>query len=65
MLSQCENYIILKTVDETSLGYLEGIFGNVIRQAVPSLERYEAICAGPAFNSEGPVIVRLQDPGSS
>lgn len=62
VLSQCENYIILKTVDETSLGYLEGIFGTVIRDAVPSLERYEAVCAGPAFNSEGPVIVRLDPP---
>jgi len=62
VLSQCENYIILKTVDETSLTYLEGIFGNVIRQAVPSLQRYEAICAGPAFNSEGPVITRLDAP---
>lgn len=62
VLSQCENYVILKTVDETSLSYLEGIFGAVIREAVPSLERYEAICAGPAFNSEGPIIVRLDSP---
>lgn len=62
VLSQCENYVILKTVDETSLSYLEGIFGSVIRQAVPSLARYEAICAGPAFNSEGPVITRLDPP---
>ena len=61
-LSQCENYIILKTLDQTGLEYLESLVGNEMRDAIPSLERYEAMCVGPAFNSEAPVIVTLDPP---
>lgn len=61
-LSQCENYIILKTLDQTSLDYLEALVGSDMRHAIPSLERYEALCVGPAFNAEEPVIVTLSPP---
>lgn len=61
-LSQCENYIILKTLDQTSLDYLEALVGADMRHAIPSLERYEALCVGPAFNAEEPVIVTLSPP---
>ena len=61
-LSQCENYIILKTLDQTSLDYLEGLIGRTMRNAIPGLERFEAICIGPAFNAEEPVIVTLSPP---
>ncbi|HET7388106.1 MAG TPA: DUF87 domain-containing protein [Nocardioidaceae bacterium] len=61
-LSQCESYIVLRTIDDTSLGYLEAIAGPVVRQVVPSLARYEALCFGPAFNSENPVVVGLDAP---
>jgi len=61
-LSQCENYIILKTLDQTSLDYLEALVGADMRHAIPSLERYEALCVGPAFNAEEPVIVSLSPP---
>lgn len=61
-LSQCESYVVLRTVDDTSLGYLEAIAGPVVRQVVPSLSRFEALCFGPAFNSENPVVLRLNPP---
>lgn len=61
-LSQCENYIILKTLDQTSLDYLEALVGKEMRHAIPSLKRYEALCVGPAFNAEEPVIVTLSPP---
>lgn len=61
-LSQCESYIALRTIDDTSLSYLEAIAGPVVRQVVPSLGRYEALCFGPAFNSENPVVVGLDTP---
>jgi hypothetical protein len=61
-LSQCENYIILKTLDQTSLDYLEALVGADMRHAIPSLKRYEALCVGPAFNAEEPVIVTLSPP---
>ena len=61
-LSQCENYIILKTLDHTGLEYLESLVGPEMRDAIPNLERFEAMCVGPAFNAEEPVIVTLSPP---
>jgi hypothetical protein len=61
-LSQCESYIVLRTLDDTSLTYLEAIAGPVVRSVVPSLGRYQALCFGPAFNSENPVVVDLDQP---
>jgi DNA helicase HerA-like ATPase len=60
-LSQCENYIILKTLDKTSLEYFESVVGPEVRNAIPTLGRYEAVCVGPAFNADEPVIVKLSD----
>lgn len=64
-LSQCENYIILRTLDQTSLDYIEGVVGSDMRRVVTELGRYEAICVGPLFNSDGPVIVTLDPAGAS
>lgn len=64
-LSQCENYIVLKTIDETSLSYMEAIVGSDMRRAISSLRRYEALCVGPDFNADGPVIVVLDIPDSA
>jgi DNA helicase HerA-like ATPase len=61
-LSQCENYIILKTIDQTSLDYLESVVGHDMRSAIAGLQRYEAVCVGPAFNTQEPVIVKLTPP---
>jgi Helicase HerA, central domain len=61
-LSQCENYIILKTIDQTSLDYLESVVGHDMRAAIAGLQRYEAVCVGPAFNTQEPVIVALTAP---
>jgi hypothetical protein len=61
-LSQCENYIILKTLDHTGLEYLESLVGGEMRDAIPTLDRFEAMCVGPAFNSDEPVIVTLSEP---
>lgn len=63
-LSQCENYIVLRTIDETSLSYLEAIVGPEFREAVAHLERYEALCVGPEFNTDGPVIITLDPPAA-
>jgi DNA helicase HerA-like ATPase len=61
-LSQCENYIILKTLDHTGLEYLESLVGSEMRDAIPTLGRFEAMCVGPAFNAEEPVIISLCPP---
>lgn len=61
-LSQCESYIAFRTVDDTSLSYLEGIVGSTARSVLPTLRRHEALCFGPAFNSERPVVVALDSP---
>jgi hypothetical protein len=64
-LSQCENYIAFKTIDDTSLNYLESVVGSEIRRIITGLARYEAVCVGPAFNSEAPVIITVDPPPAS
>lgn len=61
-LSQCESYIIFRTLDQTSLEYIESVVGKDMRAAASSLSRYQAICVGPAFNTSAPVIVDLDPP---
>lgn len=61
-LSQCESYVVFRVVDDTSLSYIEEMAGTVVRALVPSLQRYEALCFGPAFNAEAPVVVVLDAP---
>lgn len=61
-LSQCESYIVFRTLDDTSLGYLEAIVGPAVRTIVPALKRFEALCFGPAFNSENPIVVTMDPP---
>ncbi|ADG73714.1 protein of unknown function DUF87 [Cellulomonas flavigena DSM 20109] len=58
-LSQCESYIALRTLDATSLEYLEGVLGSQFRETVSGLQRYQAVCAGPAFSTSTPVVVNL------
>lgn len=62
-ISQCENYIMLRTLDQTSLEYVEGVIGHELKRVIPELSRYEAVCVGPLFNSDSPIIVSL-DPAS-
>lgn len=61
-ISQCENYVILKTLDHTGLEYLESLVGPKMRDAIPGLERFEGMCVGPAFNTDMPVIATLEAP---
>jgi hypothetical protein len=61
-LSQCENYIAFKTIDDTSLNYLESVVGSDVRRIIAGLARFEAVCVGPAFNSEAPVIITTDPP---
>lgn len=61
-LSQCESYIIFRTLDGTSLEYIESVLGKEMRDAVSSLSRFQAVCVGPAFSTATPVIVELDAP---
>ncbi|MCV7306719.1 helicase HerA domain-containing protein [Mycobacteroides immunogenum] len=58
-LSQCESYVVLRTLDETSLQYIEGVLGREFRDVVSSLSRFQAVCVGPAFSTGTPVVVDL------
>jgi len=58
-LSQCENYIIFRTLDQTSLDYVEGVVGFDMKRSARDLGRFEAICVGPLFSSDGPVVVSM------
>jgi ABC-type multidrug transport system fused ATPase/permease subunit len=64
-LSQCESYIVFRTLDETSLQYIEGVLGHDFRETVSGLSRYQAACVGPAFSTTTPVVVDLDPPERS
>jgi len=58
-LSQCENLIAFKSVDQTGLDYLESVLGAGARGILPTLRQGEALVSGPAVSSDGPVAVTL------
>jgi hypothetical protein len=58
-LSQCENVIAFKSVDQTGLDYLETIAGSEVRNILPRLQQGEAIVFGPGISSEAPVAIRI------
>lgn len=60
-LSQCENIIAFKSTDHTGLDYLESVVGNQVRDILPKLRQGEALVYGPAFTSNSPIIVKVQN----
>jgi len=56
-LSQCENLIAFKNVDQTGLDYLEGILGFGTKSLLPTLCRGEALVYGPAIDVEKSVVI--------
>lgn len=58
-LSQCENVIAFKSVDQTGLEYLEAILGPQARDLLPRLNQGEALVFGPAISSDSPVAIEV------
>lgn len=58
-LTQCENIIVFRTIDQTGLEYIEALGGPEVRKLLPVLKQGEAIVIGPGFSSENPVAVSL------
>lgn len=58
-LSQCENVIAFKSVDQTGLDYLEGLLGPQARDVLPTLGQGEAYVSGPAISSDYPVVITI------
>jgi DNA helicase HerA-like ATPase len=61
-LSQCENLIAFRSVDQTGLDYLEAIAGNDVRGFLPQLNQGEALVFGPAISTDSPVGIQLLQP---
>lgn len=60
-LSQCENLIAFRSVDQTGLDYLEAIAGADIRSLLPQLRQREALVFGPAMSAEGAVAIEVMN----
>ena len=58
-LSQCENIIAFKSVDQTGLDYLEAVAGHQARDLLPKLRQGEALVFGPAISSDVPVVIKV------
>lgn len=61
-LSQCENLIAFRSVDQTGLDYLEALAGENARHLLPKLGQGEALVFGPAVSSDLPVVVTVPRP---
>lgn len=61
-LSQCENLIAFRSVDQTGLDYLEAVAGNDVRNILPQLNQGEALVFGPAFSADSPVGIHVDRP---
>jgi len=58
-LSQCENVVAFRNVDQTGLDYLEAVGGGGVRRLLPQLRQGEALVFGPAISAEGPVAIAV------
>lgn len=56
-LSQCENLIAFKSVDQTGLDYLDGILGYGSKALLPTLSRGEALVFGPSIDIEKSLVI--------
>ena len=59
-LSQCENLIAFRNVDQTGLDYLEAIAGSGVRKLLPQLKQGEALVFGPAISADGAVAIQIE-----
>ena len=57
-LSQCENLVAFKSVDQTGLDYLEAVLGENARLLLPTLDQGQALVFGPACSSDTPVAIQ-------
>jgi len=62
-LSQCENLIAFKSVDQTGLDYLEALMGDEARSLLPTLQQGQALAFGPAMSLDSPVVIDVLPPG--
>ena len=60
-LSQCENIVAFKSVDQTGLDYLGAMGGSTATHLLPRLRLGEAVLMGPAMSTQSAVGVRLKD----
>jgi hypothetical protein len=58
-LSQCENLIAFKSVDQTGLEYLEQVLGEGARTMLPLLNQGEALAFGPAVSADSTVGIAI------
>ena len=60
-LSQCENIIAFKSVDQTGLDYLKSFLGSEFKTLLPSLNHGEAVVFGPAISANTGVAINTFD----
>ena len=60
-ISQCENVIAFKSVDQTGLEYLATVLGGNARDLLPRLSQGEAIVSGPALSADTAVGVKIAE----
>jgi DNA helicase HerA-like ATPase len=59
VLTQCENFVAFRMVDQTGIEFLQSVGGATLPQVLPALKVGEAVLMGPALTCENPVAVKV------
>lgn len=59
ILTQCNTIISFNCFDDTSLGFLDNIFGTAYVPLIPNLPRLNAIIYGKGVRSQRPIIIQI------
>ena len=59
VLTQCNTIVAFSCFDETSLGFLENVFGREHARALPNLQFLQAVVFGKGVRSQRPLIVEI------
>ena len=59
VLTQCNTIVSFTCFDDTSLGFLNNIFGRTHTQLIPNLPPLNAVVFGKGVRTERPIIVQI------
>jgi len=59
VLTQCNTIVSFSCFDDTSLKFLENVFGKTHTEAIPNLQFLQAIVFGKGVKSQRPIIIQI------
>jgi hypothetical protein len=57
ILSQCNTFLTHSLIDQSSLTFLESVYGAQHVRSIPNLGRFQFLAAGKAIKAERPILL--------